>query len=163
MNTANGRRRYSKGATADISPALKACTQKYWPTVAEAATPIARVQPQASGQRHTQIAGSASSKVDQTANCVRIISGVSESERRRTSRIESDTVSALASAISAPACRLPSPGRTMTSTPMKPTMVALQRRQRTFSRSTSAATQTENSGCEKPSAVASASGSIDTA
>src|SRR5436190_23833042 len=99
MKTAKGRRRYSNGATADISPALKACTQKYWPTVAEAATPIASTQPKASGQRHTQIAGNASSRVDQSANWVRIISGVSESDRRRTSRIDSATVSALASAI----------------------------------------------------------------
>src|SRR3954464_11682150 len=163
MKTANGRRRYSNGATADISPDLKACTQKYWPTVADADTPTARVQPQASGQRHTQIAGSASRSVDQIANWVRIISGVSESDSRFTSRIDSATVAALASAISAPGCRLPAPGRTMTSTPMKPTMVALQRRHRTFSPTISAATQTENSGCEKPSAVASASGSIDTA
>src|SRR3954463_11579442 len=102
MNTANGRRRYSNGATADISPALKACTQKYWPTVAEAETPIASVQPQASGQRHTQIAGMASSRVDQIANCVRIIIGVSEADSRFTSRIDSATVAALASAIRAP-------------------------------------------------------------
>jgi len=35
--------------------------------VADTAMPTASVQPQASGQRHTQIAGSASSKVDQIA------------------------------------------------------------------------------------------------
>ena len=51
MNTAKGSRRYSNGATADISPALKACTQKYWPIVAETEMPTASVQPQASGQR----------------------------------------------------------------------------------------------------------------
>src|SRR5262249_8713558 len=116
MNTANGRRRYSNGATADISPALKACTQKYCPTVAEAETPTASTQPPADGQRHTQIAGTASRSVDQMANWVRIMSGDSESESRRTSRIESDTVSALASATTAPGWRLPAPGRTMTST-----------------------------------------------
>src|SRR5438552_12531022 len=98
MKSANGRRGYSNGATADISPALNACTQKYCPSVAEAETPIARVQPQASGQRHTQIAGTASRSVDQNANWVRIISGVSESLSRFTSRIDSATVSALASA-----------------------------------------------------------------
>ncbi len=42
-------------------------------------------------------------------------------------------------------------------------MVALQRRQRTFSPAIRAATITENRGCEKEMAVASASGSIDTA
>ncbi len=51
----------------------------------------------------------------------------------------------------------------MISTPAKPMTVALQRRQRTFSPSTRAATTTENKGCEKAMAVASASGSIDTA
>src|SRR5438874_4469302 len=163
MKTANGSRRYSNGATADISPALKACTQKYWPSVAEAETPTASAQPQPSGQRHTQIAGTVSSRVDQIANWVSIMSGVSESLSRFTSRIESATVSALASATSAPSWRLLAPGRTMTSTPTKPTMVALQRRQRTFSPRISAATQTENSGWEKPRAVASASASIDTA
>src|SRR6185369_188012 len=109
MKTAKGSRRYSNGATADISPALKACTQKYWPIVAETETPTARVQPQASGQRHTQIAGSASSRVDQMANWVRIINGDSESDSRFTSRIDSATVAALASATSAPGCRLPAP------------------------------------------------------
>ena len=44
MKTANGRRRYSKGATADISPALKACTQKYWPIVALTAIVEAVIQ-----------------------------------------------------------------------------------------------------------------------
>ncbi len=42
-------------------------------------------------------------------------------------------------------------------------MVALQRRQRTFSPAIRAATTTENSGWEKAMAVASASGSIETA
>src|SRR6516162_10185536 len=87
--TAKGRRRYSNGATADISPALKACTQKYCPIVAEAETPTASTQPHAVGQRHTQIAGTTSNKVDQIANWVRIISGVSESLSRFTSRMES--------------------------------------------------------------------------
>ena len=41
--------------------------------------------------------------------------------------------------------------------------VAVQRRQRTFSLASTTATRTENSGCEKAMAVASASGSIDTA
>src|SRR4051812_13381494 len=102
MNTAKGSRRYSNGATADISPALKACTQKYWPIVAETEMPTASVQPQASGQRHTQMAGSASSKVEKIANWVRIISGVSESLSRFTSRMEKATIAALASAMSAP-------------------------------------------------------------
>src|SRR5216684_2121526 len=112
MKTANGRRRYSNGATADISPDLKACTQKYWPTVAEAETPTPSVQPQASGQRHTQIAGTTRSKVEKIANWVRIISGDSESLSRFTSRIESATVMALVSATMAPGPRLPAPGRT---------------------------------------------------
>ena len=42
-------------------------------------------------------------------------------------------------------------------------MVALQRRQRTFSPAITAATTTENSGWEKAIAVASASGSMETA
>src|SRR5258708_37073770 len=88
MKTANGRRRYSNGATADISPALKACTQKYWPTVAEAATPTASVQPQADGQRDTQIAGTTRSKVERIANGGRIISGDAEPETPFPSRIE---------------------------------------------------------------------------
>ena len=94
---------------------------------------------------------------------MRIINGVSESDSRFTSRIDSATVAALASATRAPSCRLPSPGWTITSTPTKPTMVALQRRQRTFSPAISAATTTENSGWEKAIAVASASGSMETA
>ena len=92
-----------------------------------------------------------------------IISGDSESESRFTSRIETATQAALASATSAPSCRLLSPGRTMTSTPMKPTTVAVQRRQRTFSLAMTAATRTEKSGWEKAMAVASASGSIEMA
>jgi hypothetical protein len=97
------------------------------------------------------------------ANCVRIISGVSESLSRFTSRIEIATVMALVRATIAPGPRLLAPGRTITSTPAKPTMVAPQRRQRTFSPTISAATTTENKGCEKASAVASASGSMETA
>ena len=97
------------------------------------------------------------------ANWVRIISGVSDADRRFTRKIETATAAALASATSAPSCRLPSPGRTITSTPMKPIAVALQRRQRTVSPAISAATSTENSGWEKAMAVASASGSIETA
>jgi len=73
------------------------------------------------------------------------------------------TQAALARATRAPSCRLPSPGRTITSTPMKPTTVAVQRRQRTFSLAISAATTTEKSGWEKAMAVASASGSIEMA
>ena len=78
MNTAKGSRMYSNGAMADISPDLKAWTQKYWPTVAVEAMPIASTQPQRSGQRQTQIAGGASSRVEKIANCVRIISGDSD-------------------------------------------------------------------------------------
>ena len=44
-----------------------------------------------------EIAGGASSRVEKIANCVRIISGDSESERRFTSRIEMATQAALAS------------------------------------------------------------------
>src|SRR5690348_4684302 len=162
-NTANGRRRYSNGATADISPTAKAWTQKYWPMVAEIDTPTASTQPQADGHFQNQIAGPTRSRVEKSANWVRIISGFSESDSRRTSRIEVAEASALSTATRAPGCRLPLPGRTITSTPMKPTMVADQRRHRTFSRNTNAARTTENSGWEKASAVASASGSIDTA
>ena len=79
--------------------------------------PTASTQPHRSGQRHTQIAGGASSSVEKSANWVRIISGVSESDSRFTSRIDSATVAALASATRAPSCRLPSPGCTITSTP----------------------------------------------
>ena len=72
-------------------------------------------------------------------------------------------MAALASATRCAELRLPSPGCTITSTPTKPTMVALQRRQRTFSPTIKAATNTENRGCEKAIAVASASGSMVTA
>ncbi len=81
---------------------MKAWTQKYWPTVADSAMPMARTQPQKSGQRHTQIAGTASNSVEKIANWVRIISGVSESDSRFTSRIDSATVAALANATRAP-------------------------------------------------------------
>ena len=132
--------------------------------VAEIDTPIASAQPQATTAiSRTRSPGPASSRVEKSANWVRIINGFSKSDSRRTSRIEVAEASALSSATAAPGCRLPLPGRTITSTPTKPTMVADQRRQRTFSRNTRAASTTENSGCEKASAVASASGSIDTA
>ncbi len=55
------------------------------------------------------------------------------------------------------------PGRTITSTPRKPTMVALQRRRRTTSPSTRAAAMVANSGTVKLSATACASGSSATA
>ena len=115
------------------------------------------------GQRQNQMAGTSRKIVDHSANWVRIISGASVAERRRTSSTETATDIALASATSAPGCRLSLPGRTITSTPAKPTTVAVQRRQRTFSCSTRAASTTENSGCEKASAVASASGSMASA
>ena len=46
---------------------------------------------------------------------------------------------------------------------MKPTIVAVQRRHRTFSLAIMAATTTEKSGWEKAMAVASANGSMATA
>ena len=55
------------------------------------------------------------------------------------------------------------PGRRITSTPMKPTTVAVQRRRRTTSCSTSAAPTVAKSGAVKLSATASASGINDTA
>jgi hypothetical protein len=54
------------------------------------------------------------------------------------------------------------PGRSITSTPAKPTISADQRRTRTTSLSTSAASMVANKGVVKLSAVASASGSSTT-
>src|SRR5258708_33998501 len=97
---------YSNGATADISPDLKACPQKYWPVGADKAMPKASTQPHRSGQRHTRMGGTVSRMVEKIANWVRIMSGVSESDSRFTSRIEIETAAALANATSAPSCRL---------------------------------------------------------
>ena len=125
--------------------------------------PTASTQPQASGQRHTQIAGSASSRVEKIANWVRIISGVSESDSRFTSRIEKRHGGGI--------------GQRHQRAELQAALARLHHHQHADEAHDGGAPappahllagdhgghHTENSGCEKAIAVASASGSIDTA
>ncbi|MNV48612.1 hypothetical protein D3C71_1405300 [compost metagenome] len=70
----------------------------------------------------------------------------------------SELSTAAATAIRLPDVKPAVPGRTITSTPMKPTTTAAQRRTRTFSPSHSTAAMVTNNGVEYDSETACASG-----
>ena len=86
-----------------------------------------------------------------------MVSACSLADRRLIRRLTVAAASAPSRATSAAGSSTPLPGLSMIRTPRKPSAVADQRRARTLSRSTSAASTIRNNGLVKPIAVASAS------
>ncbi len=125
-----------------------ACVQKYWPPVPSA--PVSTSQGQRSVCGHCQTISAAGSDSGTQSRVVSntIVFAGSLRDRNLMLIVTMPVIAAENTATRLAAVKPSVPGRTMTSTPMKPATTALQRRMRTTSPRNSTAPIVTNSGDE---------------
>src|SRR6185369_4993466 len=129
---------------------------QYCPIVARLPKPNASAHSTIVGGCHSTIAGASSSTEPQIVTITSMVELLSVPVRLLTTHTTTALRQAPASATSSMMSKPEAPGRIITSTPTKPTAVAVQRRQRIVSPRNNAATTITNSGVVKLTAVASA-------
>ena len=136
------------GVSADASPIFSARVQAMCATVPKPPASTTHSHDHGSGHCHTNNAGTSDSGTQIIVVQMTIASGASVRDRNLMLIATLALMAAASSATSAAVENAWPHGRTMMSTPMKPTSTAVQRRARTTSPSTSTAPIVTNSGVE---------------